>query len=248
MKSLVIVSVAAIFLFTAQVTFGQLRLSDAVLVKTIDKSVEDVGESVDNLSLELKSMMNLKEDWIAMRICSQLPLPIAINLVQSSPYHAALQMNSYGIPLENIIYLREDNCVSPQNLSTEFWLVRKDGELPSFIESRKATNLLIEEFTYSDVRLDVPHNGYDKPRDRVNTENYPIILSKVIDKLKADKNALVLVRYPIKHPQKSVLMKSIAMLKKMLKDSKINSNRIFVKTRLYFSEQSYPDIDIISET
>ena len=75
---------------------------------------------------------------LVVRICSNESMPKALVLSAASPHIVYDYMsNSYNYPRGQIRVLRSEDCLGEKSAfaATELWVVPKDGEIPSSVES-----------------------------------------------------------------------------------------------------------------
>jgi hypothetical protein len=181
------------------------------------------------------------DDIIAIRFCSKEPLSKALAFAASPPdYVISILKDTYKYTPERILLLRSNNCLStnPAVAATEYWVIHKGGDLPSYIESVKS------------CQVDFGSLG----RRGANARNYKAALHRFPQTLKANPNRFGMVLgYYLKRPNRS-LKQRLNEAKKFLERSGLPQNRYIISLKPWTGEYGsdppepepkYPDIAII---
>lgn len=225
----------------------------------------DSTEITFRIKNRLAQDFSIKDDRIAIVLCSPDPLPVALALAIGSPIGFALEMEQRGnpyildedvskrfIPRTNVFLLRRiRDCVFVKNklVYNSYWIVRKGNELPEFIEARKASD-------FSEYNIISNNDYYENYRERytfyqediakeakpLTPEIYKKALAKTLETLKQHRTAFAVITtyYYGKTPNKTVLS-NISQAQNFLKKSGIGNHRIFVKKINFGSDASEND-------
>ncbi|HEV8427235.1 MAG TPA: hypothetical protein VGQ41_04940 [Pyrinomonadaceae bacterium] len=204
---------------------------------------------------ELEASFNPKEDYFAIRVCSNDPLPIALPMAVGVPFLTTIKMEKRGVPKSRIYYLRQNkNCQLPTNgyAQTEYWLIPKGAEFPVYVEARNASNLTGIQFVHRDTLEKGDRSEVEEKIDEVTPQTYAAILEKVVALLKEHKSATtVLEVFYYKRSSPAELNKRVADTTNYLRRNGISQYRIHIK-RVYSGPDSpnaekYPDIFVVVE-
>jgi hypothetical protein len=220
---------------------------------------EDVLNAIFNLGGQLvEEKFNPQEDILAVRVCSNDPLPVALAMANAAPFLAALKLEKRGIPKSSIYYLRNRNCKPVLNnyVSTDFWLVPKNAEFPEYIEVRRASNLSAYELTRAGALADNPPvevRSYEL--NKLTPQSYKDVLQRMVDLMKANKGAVAVIQVPYyKRSSAPELNKRVDDTLEYLKANGILTHRIYIR-KIYSGVTApspedvpkYPDIMVVSE-
>lgn len=246
MKLKILLIIVLTFLF--QSVYSQEPLQEARLIKTIDENIEDPMESIYDLSNFLASRINQEDDLIAIRVCSQFPLSISLNLVRDNPIESAKYLKKNGIPMENIIFLRQEKkCQNKQNTFTEYWVVPKKAQLPDFVEKENAKKITAKILVSSDKLFDINDETNCKVPKEVDNSNFKSLISDISEKLNASDNSLVLILFSKKDSKQKTLSENIKIAKDILRNKNVSKNKIFVISTPVTTDKKYPKIVIINK-
>lgn len=217
---------------SSQIVFGQ------TLLKKFNNTGDDVLESLDNLFWDIKYDIVNNDSLLIVRVCSKDTLPIAVELVSYDIIGVIKRYIKMGIPEKNIYFLRNDKkCKSNTKFytKTEYWLVKKDAELPAFVEIANAKNLIAREI----VDLTPTKN-----------QSFSSFVQKIVDELKSDKTALVVITYDDSGEflSKKVylkLKKNVNFILNALNTSKIGKSRVYSRQIWGRTNEIYPNVTII---
>ncbi len=239
------------------VVVGQTEKDKPRLLSRLDPRGEDVLNEIDKLELVVKSDFDLKEDTIAVRVCSDDPLPVALSMAQGLPFVTTVKLEKLGIPKSRIYYLRQSRgCrVWPNNYAlTEYWLIPRNAEFPEFDEAVEASCLSGYQLTNGDSLTKEEWFEIDT-LEQVTPQSYDLVLDKVLNQLKQNKSAVTIIRVPYYRLSPTAELK--ARLRHTLDYLKVNgiaSHRVYVR-RIYDGsrppfhgdEPKYPDIFVVRE-
>lgn len=180
-------------------------------------------------------------DIVAIRFCSNEPLPKALAFAASPPeYVISILTDIYKYGPERILLLRSSDCLSTGAAvaATEYWVIHKGGELPSYVESVKS------------CQVDFGSLG----RRGANARDYRAELRRLPQSLKANPDRFgVVLGYYLKRPSRS-LKQRLNETQRFLERSGLSRNRYMVSLKPWTGEYEvdppepepkYPDIAII---
>lgn len=239
------------------VGLGQTSKTQATLLGTFGPDDSDLLNLLYKIGLILESTSNSSEEIFAVRVCSNDPMPVALAMGSGAPFLTTLRMEKLGIPKSRMFYLRQNKgcrVMSNQSALTEYWLIPKDAEFPSFVEARRASNLLGYQLTNAGdlEKGDRSEIGEVK---QLTQQSYRFILDEVIDLLNKNKSAILIIRMPYyKRSMGYELYNRVVETQKYLKVNGIANHRVYLK-KLYqgvivpagIDAPKYPDLYIVSE-
>lgn len=212
---------------------GQSRENAAELIGRLDTNGDDSRELSDNIALKTKSLFSAENDYIAVRACSNEPLPIIFAFSNVNLFFESLRYNSFDISKSRIYYLRQNKSCRFQSYSilTEYWIVPKNAEFPEFVEIRNAEDITAETIFSGIV--------FDKDEETKASKDWVSIKSNSLESMKKNKTALVLIETPLRSRSR-IYLKAVEFRNFLAKNG-IGKNRIFIKERFSLtSRESYP--------
>lgn len=230
------------------------------------------------------SLENIQEDFrkdpqgtFAIRVCSNDPLPIAfadaagviygINIVEKQ-LNFLRNTASLKIPESKIIFLRNTKgCKFYKNIPlTEYWFIPSYTDLPEFVETRKAEDIVIDDLIFQspDNLLNIKtitdrlvYSFYidekintSKKEIKLGFENIQAAKNGIAELLKKDKTAYLLINIPSSANKRNNIALKANEFKSYLVKLGIGSHRIFIKNCLSCfypnnSEIQFPKVAII---
>jgi hypothetical protein len=111
----------------------------AKLVRKVFKRGDFISVAQE-AALDLKDQASGKEDMVAVRICSQEPMPLALSMAAVNPFSMLSYFDHYNFSRERVLFLRSEDCIGddPAITVTEFWIIPKGAALPPSVESIKS--------------------------------------------------------------------------------------------------------------
>jgi hypothetical protein len=189
---------------------------EARLVRTFYKG--DFLHANNEAALDLKAWAGGPDDRVAVRICSKEPMPLALAVASGRPFLLVSNLVNHGYSQERIMFLRSDSCLhnDPAIAATEFWAIPKGASLPSSTESIKSSQVKAESLM-------------NKESEK-NNKTYMIALQNLVAVLSTTPEASgIVVGYYNKSPSPK-LTRKLRKAQSFLKNSKIPSDRYFVRT------------------
>lgn len=221
------------FLFSVILVTGQSREKAAQLIGRLDTNGDDSRELSDNIALKTRGLFNTENDYIAIRACSNEPLPIIFAFSNVNLFFESLRYNSFDIPKSRIYYLRQNKSCRFQSRSilTEYWIVPKNAEFPEFVEIRNAEDIMAETIFSGIV--------FDKDEESKASKDWVGVKSNSLEAMKKHRTALMLIETPLR--RRSRIYPKAVEIKNFLVKNGIGKNRIFIKERFSLSSrESYP--------
>lgn len=215
----------------------------------------DFFETWDNIKLPMSDFS--PQDFIAITICSNSPLPVALVTAAGPTFFAVKDVAQRGIlfadketlditdesylaTTNHIFYLRQTkNCrlLKDKSADTAFWIVRPNNEFPEFVEARKATDLSSFDVVSSDKYFSVETtikkallDGSYQDGQKLTPEIYKIALAKTVSFMKESRTAIAVIKIPYwgRYPTKTIISNAL-QAQKFLKDGGIGNYRVFVR-------------------
>lgn len=128
-----------ILIFTllfAGVAFGGPETT-ARLFKRYEGGGHEFRITEDLLTLSL-SIDRQERRRVAIRVCSEQPLPLALAVAAANPFNIAkLLQGSYAYAPDQVLFLRADDCPAsrdPSRPATEIWAMPDGATLPAHVE------------------------------------------------------------------------------------------------------------------
>lgn len=240
--------------------------NQSVLVGSFSQKTGDFSEAWDNMKQRLKAF-DSENDILAVRLCSSDQLATAVTMSYVSLFEKFDELETQGVikyeevtgkpigwtyyvPRKQVILLRNDkNCPLSKNgyAETEFWIVPPNAELPSFVESRRATDLAELQITSFDNYL----NNTEKKE--LSPELFKKALQKTAEFMKENRTAAVTISISFvgRIPSKT-LSNRVSEIRQFLLQKGIGEYRIFIKksslgNKPFFNDfkENYPRISII---
>lgn len=248
-----IYSILLVFIFNSFVfcqDTDKTEINKATLLFSLQPEDEDLAEAIYIIGEQAKSKMQSKQDVLAIRVCSKLPLPFALSGSYGNPFLTAdLLTKNYSISKNNIYYLRQEtNCEMYNSALTEFWFVPENADLPEFVEFKRATDLFSQTITT---------RGYiyreNETSRKLNPQLFQQTLDIVVDRLRKNRTIFVLINFssPDKKTKSEVAKRSIEtkeyLQKKGISSYRIILNRCIDEEVEDSKENSYPTIIIVGE-
>lgn len=236
---------------------GQTEKDKPRLLARLDARGEDVLNEIYKLGLVVEASFDFKEDAIAVRVCSDDPLPVALSMARGLPFVTTVKLEKLGIPKSRIYYLRQSRgCrMWPNNYAlTEYWLIPSNAEFPEFDEAARASSISGYQLTNADSLTKGEWFEGDT-LGQVTPQSYKLVLDKVLKHLKQNKSAVAIIRVPYYRLSPTVDLKTRRrQTLDYLKVNGIASHRVYVR-RIYSGsrppfrsdEPKYPDIFLVSE-
>lgn len=251
---------AFLLLMFCSLGLGQNKNDRPRLLMSFGANNEDVLNAIFNLGGQLaEANFNPQEEILAVRVCSNDPLPIALAMANSAPFLTTLKLEKRGIPKSSIFYLRQNkNCKSIPNdyVSTDFWLIPKNAEFPEFVEARRASNLSGYELTHAGFLAEVdPVEVRSSELEKLTPQSYNLVLKRMVDLMRKNKSAVAVIQVPYyRRSSTAELNKRVRDTLEYLKVNNIADHRIYVR-KMYSGntmaspedEPKYPDIMVVNE-
>ena len=235
--------------------------SSASLVGTVVPEDEDVSETLSTISLLIEADFNFDKDVLAIRVCSNDPLPMAAAYAKGLPVYARSEpylspsinerTSFKPIPTSKIFFLRQNkNCkiVKNQQFLTEYWIVPQTARFPDYVESNKAENItayLLNSNADFDGKI-ISSSG----RISLTPKYFKMIKSNLLEMLKQDKKSFVLLEMPISGISHKTITANTLATKRFLMRNGIGGNQIFIKNYPLYSEareDKYPAITVVCQ-
>ena len=180
---------------------------------------------LQEIYLDLEGSAGKPGDMIAMRICSFEPLPVAMFLAVVNPLGVGESIAKEGIngrvflSRDRIMILRSPDCsvTHPPYVPLEFWGVPKGAALPSFVDSAKLCQVLLE--------------GGPSVEPVKNQMAYRQSLKKVVAEARASSDAVVIVLGEYNIRPSSSMRRALREAKSFLKQRQFPQNRYFVRIK-----------------
>ena len=162
---------------------------------------------------------------VAIRICSQQPIPQALLQATANPFVAAdLLVHEYAFPTSAVVYLFSRNCLPPgseRKSLTEVWKVAPQAMLPEH-----EAQLGFDQVAVIPLGKDDYHLGM---------RDYTEALRKLVPELKENPGAFgVIIGFYLEQPS-PLLRRRVRASKQFLKTSRIK------KTRYSVALEGWPD-------
>jgi hypothetical protein len=238
-----------ILIMTVGSAASQLRPQAPTLLVALTEKSEDPWEVIDNLGLRVRSELISEKSFLAIRICSTDPLPVAVATARGLPFVAAELFSRIGIPKSSIVYLREDGVCAPtfKGSRTEYWLVPRNAEFPSFVELQYATGLSFEVLAERDLYRGNRQATIDRSAwQQLNEKSYQSVLNDLMSKLVENRNCSAVIAFFNDRRTRDINeRKKIAAIRAMLTSNGIGIHRIHFKSIESFYKQEYPAITLI---
>lgn len=193
---------------------------------------EDIYERLDSLLIKLGNEIDAEKNSLAIRICSNTPLPVAFKLAKGMPEYVIENLKRYNPSLElnkpKVIILRNNtNCKIKKNdyFLTEYWIIANNERKLKFVESENADNLLISE-------IEVDKNLLFNSKQ------------KILNTLKSNKNSWLIINISSKN---KMIPKKIQKMQEFLYTNRIKTSRIFIKSILQDEEKDNFKIFLIGK-
>lgn len=239
------------------VAVGQTEKDRPRLVVRLHASGDDVLNAIYKLGLIVESSFDSKEDTVAVRVCSDEPLPVALSMAKGLPFVTTVKLEKMGIPKSRIYYLRQSRgCrVRPNDYAlTEYWLIPKNAEFPEFDEAAGASRLSGYQLTNADYLA--KEEWFEvQELEQLTAQSYRMVLNRVLKQLKQNRSAVAIIRVPYYRLSPTVELKlRVRQTLDYLKVNGIANHRVYVR-RIYSGsrqpspnyEPKYPDIFLVSE-
>lgn len=220
----------------------------------------DVLETWGNMKMEKIRNFIPQQDILAVRICANDPLSVALETAFFSPIDRVEELASQGViafddvtgepkswqyyvPKNRAIFLRQNkNCriTKDKPADVEYWVVRPNNELPEFVEARKASEI----FDYNVVADDTyfKNENYKKGKfetnhtegEKLTPEIYQTALTALVKFMKEKRTALTVIKIKFygRFPSKTIINR-VLEAQRFLKQNDIGSHRIFVRKIAY---------------
>ena len=178
----------------------------------------------------------------------------------------AIFETSRTVPRERVLFLRKPmGCgfVKDKSLSSSYWIIRPNNELPPFVEIRNAFDIDVYDVVTNDTYLSkqiewgIPRNDdtYFKYFTKLTPQVYKTALERTSTFMKEHRTAVATIQIPFfgKHPSQ-VITNRVLQAQKFLTDSGINKSRVYVR-RISLNpnvtdpeaSSKYPNISIVYE-
>lgn len=252
---------AFIILVFCNVLMGQ---KTPVFLAQVSPNPSDIIELINHDVVD-KVEKYLRKDpkgLFAIRTCSSDPLPVAFAYSNGGQFFALRLMgerlsslkytSNVEIAEPKMFFLRNDKgCKFYGNKSfVEYWFIPSDADFPPFIEIKKTTNTNNKVLIYNYKEFDGDLVSLPPSEDftSLTPQYYESVKKKLIDLLKEDKTAFVLINYPIYGNSYN----NAVQLQTYLINGGIGKHRIFIKkcaASCYIPEEErktlYPNLTII---
>lgn len=253
--SKLIYTVSILIVFSS-IGFAQ-NIEKATLLGSFDVNAEDLLNEIDKAGMKVEKTFNSQSDILAVRVCSNEPLPIALALSAGAAFVTTSRLQGFGIPKSNMYYLRYNNCrVRSHNYgATEYWFVPKNAEFPAFVEARRVSHISGYEMTHAGfVGTREPFDPRSAQSEKLNPELYEQTLQRISKLLKDNKGAVTIIILPqYKLAPTAELNKRVGYTLNYLTQRGVARHRILIK-KIYpgyviesGNEPRYPDISVVVE-
>ena len=260
-----------IVVFGISILCGFVAAQDKpVLINRVPRYIEDSG-NFRSLTLE-RIADNFFDNYykgkpqdafVALRVCSPDPLALTFARDEYDPSNIVYLIRDVfkTIPLSRVYLLRDDKCQpDTTKFYIEYWYVSKNADFPPFVEIQKIQDLKSESLigSFSVTRKNLISDDITNDNIDLTPESYEIFKTKLVEKLKMDKTAFVLINYvnqrysEIDRATRKLILKKAFQLRTYLISNGIGSYRICVKEAkdYYFVDDDskpkvfYPDVKI----
>lgn len=275
MKRLIF-SILTVFIFAISVA-SQISVKPILLGNRshYDEDTDMLFHSLENTQSMFEKDPNA---LFAIRVCSIDPLPLALADAAGVSYGVEIvkrqldylnKLSSKNIAESNIVFLRNDKgCKFYKNTTlTEYWFVPSKADFPSFVESRNIEDISKESIIYG--QQDFSANAYageyvfsvngkflslKDGEVKLTPELYETTKNKIVEALRKNKRAYLLIKVPIYGPIKKTIAQKALQLQVFLIKNGIGSYRVFIKNCVFcMSEDAtvppastgYPDLTIV---
>src|SRR5713226_3771734 len=99
------ICLALLLIMCCTMALGQTEKDKPRLLVRLHPSGDDVLNEIYKLGLVVESSFDFKEDRIAVRVCSDEPLPVALSMAKGLPFMTTVKLEKLGIPKSRIYYL-----------------------------------------------------------------------------------------------------------------------------------------------
>lgn len=215
-----VLSISIFILLFANLGYGQSPTTEPKLIGVFKPVYyEDIYDKLDNLLIKLGNEITPEKNYLAIRICSNDPLPVAFSLAKGMPQYVIENIKRYNPLFEfntpQITILKNNaNCEIKKNeyYLTEYWAVNNNAQDLKFTESENFENIIVSE-----IKIDSKSK------------------QQIIETLKSNKNSWIIVKMSVK--QKNI-PREIQRLQRFLRGNKIQKDRIFVKKLQFLDKKS----------
>jgi hypothetical protein len=187
-----------------------------------------LSEDVLTLTLSPDSKDNAR---IGVRVCSKEPMAFALVTASADPFLIAERLiERYAYLPGRIIYMRSEDCLSPQNSVdpvTEVWLIPEGAALPSHVEAASGSQ--------------VKRTSLGKIQVNRGVRDYKVALQKLIRDLQARPTVTgVVFGYFLDRPSR-ILQRRLREVTRTLEKSGLPPSRYLVRPMSWNDEVStYP--------
>ena len=176
----------------------------------------DSSHAIEEAALDLKEHASGKQDRVAVRVCTNERLPVALSIASASPFIMLEYLEHYGFSRERVLLMRSGDCLVKNSkiAVTEFWAIPDGASPPHSVESIRSSQASLQVVRTSDT---------------VKTANeYRVALQEVIAKLRSNSNAkAVVVGYYLIKPSRA-LRRNLDEAKKVIGQYPRAADRLYV--------------------
>lgn len=229
--------------------YGQTANKEPIFVGSVRPQTEDIHNASSDKYQLIQNYFESSDDRIAIRVCSKDPLPIAFAFAVGQPFIALDYWKLNGNFINTKIYFLRQNkrCELKPNFRylTEYWVVPQGAKFPVSVEIKRAEDLELEYLTSSFSEFDgeiISSEDWIK----LTPDYYKKVESKILESLKEDKRAMVL----LETPNSKKVWKRALRTKRFLTKRSIKNSRIFIKKNNYFyadKKYKYPNITVVRQ-
>jgi hypothetical protein len=239
-----------ILFFASSLSLAQQDLKSTILLKTINKDVEDVLEAQFAVSEKLNADIRKSADYFAIRVCSSRPLPIALAISRDRPLGFVSRLLSLGFSVDRIVFLRNQRLCSDKELNnhSEYWLVPQASEFPEFDEMRLGANLTHMTLWVSKRPLSHTARTNSEPVfGHLQFESFSALLSYLEKSLRIERRYLISIEYCYENGSRAVLDTNLRTLRNMMHKLGVRNSRLVELQSKFVPCGQYPSITIIKE-
>jgi hypothetical protein len=200
-----------------------------------------MAEDILTLSLSIGSH---DRKMVAVRVCSQKPLPFALAIAGANPFHIAeLLRGGYAYSPEHVLFLRSEDCLpskDPSRPATEIWAIPEGASLPAHVEAAESDQIR---------RISLSKRSVNR-----GARDYRTALQKLVKDLRGHPASVgVVFGYFLERPRPE-LKHRLREVTKTLKRSRLPPNRYLVllmnwddevSTYPPDSEPQYPSVFVV---
>lgn len=205
-----------IFLLACHAFAGQISESpSSMLVRTF--STGDYLNAASEAALILREVASKPGDRIAVRICSEKPMPVTLVIASGRPFLIESILKSYGYSSDRILFLRNEDCRQNGDkdvATTEFWAVPEGASPPKSNELVKASQVRAEEYPLNE-------------KGHYSTKAFESNLRELANKLRRKPNASgIVVAYYLRRPS-AKLKNNLRKAEEFLRRNGLSKDRYY---------------------